>query len=160
MFDSNSFSPDAFSPDAWDLQSPTVLPPGPGNRRGLRHFSARHFSGLRHFFAIHFIGIRITAQVVTGGSGGGPYTFLQRGPGYYTLDPRYLSKSTRYITVKVEFKEGAKWRKDYVIDIDKLDVVIKIFNWVNRLKDRINVGVEHIRKAGNKVSAMFKRSDK
>lgn len=126
----------------------------------IRHFGAKHFNGLYHFVAIHFGGARVEIVVPPSGGGGGPYPVVSRGPGYYTLDPRFLKKSTRYVIVNVDFKNGKSWKKHYVVDVDKADLIIKIINWTNRLKTQISIGVESIRKVGGKISALFTRNDK
>jgi hypothetical protein len=61
--------------------------------------------------------------------------------------------------INVEFGEK-KWKKHYVVETAKADLVITVLNWANRLKDGISVGIEKFRRVSSKVTALFSRGDK
>lgn len=148
---------DAFS-DAFDNSS-SILPP-PAGRNGLRHFRASHFSALRHFFTAHFAGIEVSIIVTppTGG-GGGSYP-ITRGPGFYTLDPRFLNRTTKHVIITVKLSNGAQWKKHYAIAIAKADIIINVLNWVDSIRSRITIGIGNVKRVTSKVTALFGKRDK
>jgi hypothetical protein len=109
--------------------------------------------------ATNGFGCPIEIEIITGGGGGGPYPVVSRGPGYYTLDPRFLTKTTKYVMINVRIGDN-QWKKHYVVETDKADLAITIINWANRLKENISVGINHIKRVGGKVTALFSRDDK
>jgi hypothetical protein len=157
----NPFS-DAFS-EVFDSCTDGGIPPI-GNCKGLAHFRSRHFSKLRHFLVAHFAGCSITIEVTPppniGGGGGGRFPALLKGPGYYSLDPRYLTRTTRHVIITVKLTDDMQWKKHYVVETEKAEFIISVMNWVDSVRSRIRIGVDHVKKVTNKVTAMFRNKDK
>lgn len=94
----------------------------------------------------------------TGGSGGGGGSYAVE-PGIYVPWPKDTSPQTRMVLITVKYHDKA-WRRSFIIDKRRADIIIRISNVINRITSRINVGVDHFRKAMKKVIAVFKNDDK
>ena len=70
--------------------------------------------------------------------------------------PRQKTKQV-LITVKIG---KSSWRRAFIVLNNKADVIVKVVNIVNTVKDKVSVGIEAIRRTSKKVSAVFDRSDK
>jgi hypothetical protein len=94
-----------------------------------------------------------------GGSGGGGGSFAVH-PGIYVPWPKKVSAKTKQVQITVKFKERPAWRRAYVIDSAKADIVVKVINIVNAVSSRVTVGVNQMRHAVKRVTAVFTRRDK
>lgn len=94
-----------------------------------------------------------------GGGGGGPYPPTSSTGTFYTPRSRSATE-TKYVTVHVDFKNGRKWKKQYIVGTMRADIIIKVSNWINKMQSKVRVGVDNIKRAGKAVSAMFTKADK
>jgi hypothetical protein len=79
---------------------------------------------------------------------------------FYTPRGRFNPQSTKIVTVRVDFKNGKQWKREYIVGTDRADYIIAVSNWINAIQTRFAVGIDSIKRVGNKVSAMFTRDDK
>jgi len=103
-----------------------------------------HFS----LFAIEII----PPPTPPGGAGGGPYPFRgawnqtirTTGPQFYTPAGRFSPQETRYVTVTMKIK-GKEYKRFYVIDKEKADIIVKVHGLFKTAKDKIRVVVSNIK---------------
>ena len=99
----------------------------------------------------------VTPPVHTGGGGGGSYA--QNVSGFYVPLPKQLNQSTRQVLITVKMKDHS-WRTSFVVSRGKADIVVKVFDFINVIKDRMQVGVNAITRVSKKITAVFQRGDK
>lgn len=104
--------------------------------------------------------ISITPPPVSGGGGGGPYPTSPQM--LYTPLTNQWRNGTRLVIVTVKINDS-KWRVQYILDRTKVDILINVINFVNRMKDRSTILIDNIRLVIKKVMVRFnnkKISDK
>jgi hypothetical protein len=109
--------------------------------------------------AFHVFTMRVIVTPPPGG-GGGPYPPSGSTGIFYTPRGRFNPQSTKLVTIRIDFKSGKQWKREYIVGDDRAEYIITASNWINALQARISVGVDNIKRAGSKVSAMFTRDDK
>lgn len=90
------------------------------------------------------------------GGGGGPYPTSAE---FLVPFPKELKQTTRMVLITVKIGEQS-WRKSYVVQRNKAEIVLRVMNLINTAKDKMFVGVDSIKKASRRVSAVFRRTDK
>ena len=95
------------------------------------------------------IEVVIPPPINTGG--GGPVG------GFFVPFPKKLEQRTRLVLVTVKFSREMAWRRSYVVDVSRSDMIVKVINIVNSFKDGLSVGVDKIRTAGHTVMAIFNK---
>lgn len=99
-----------------------------------------------------------TVQVVeppTPGGGGGSFAVE---PGIYVPWPKAnLRDCDRVVVVTVKFSPEKVWRKSYAVDVCNVNRMVKVINIVNAATRRLAVGVENVKHAARRVTALFKR---
>ena len=103
-----------------------------------------------------FISIVVTAP----GAGGGPYPIATSQQGFYTPAHKPMTDATRLVTISVKFSEDKTWKKYYVVDEERADIIIKVIGWLNTFKQRFGIGISAVKRTGQKVLALFKTDDK
>lgn len=94
-----------------------------------------------------------------GGGGGGLYPVLP--PLYHTpRGQRVPTIDTRLVTITIKMKDKEVWRRKYVVNKYKGDIVVNVINIINRIKEKTSVGVNNIRQVVRRVSVWFKKEDK
>lgn len=89
--------------------------------------------------------------IFTGGSGGGPVS------GFFVPLPLKMKQQTRMVLVTVKFSQDNAWRRSYVVDVSRADMVVKIINLINTSRDKLSIGINQIKTIGRAVTAIFKR---
>lgn len=87
--------------------------------------------------------------VPEGKGGGGPVA------GFYVPLPKKLQQRTKMVLVTVKFSPTWTWRRSYVVHTNKADMIVKVINFANNMKDKVAVGVEKIKTAKRTVAARF-----
>lgn len=82
------------------------------------------------------------------------------GGGFLVPFPKDLQQQTKMVLITVKFTPDKVWRKSYVVDSDKADILVKVMNFGNKAKDNISIGIEHIKTATKRVVAIFTPDDK
>lgn len=111
---------------------------------------------------MHFSLFKCKVEIVeppTGGGGGGGFA---TGPGYYAVPATTSNLCTKYVIIDIKFTKKYQWRKHYVVDCEKADGIVKVFNFVNTMKSKTRVGIDKIKQSRRAVTAVFKNvsSDK
>ena len=90
-----------------------------------------------------------------GGGGGGSYATNE----FLVPFPNKLKQTTRMVLITVKMGDRS-WRKSYTVLREKAEIIIRVMNFVNTVRDRMYVGVDTIKKASKRVTAVFNRKDK
>jgi Ni2+-binding GTPase involved in maturation of urease and hydrogenase len=90
-----------------------------------------------------------------GGGGGGSYTTSE----FLVPFPNKLRQTTRMVLITVNIGER-KWRKTYTVLRERAEIIIKVMNLYNTVKDNMYVGVNSFKRASKRVTAIFTRKDK
>jgi hypothetical protein len=107
----------------------------------------------------HLFTLRVEPPPSGGGGGGGPYPPSTSTGTFYTPQSRSY-QHTKYVTVHIDFKNGKKWKQQYIVGTLRADIIIKVSGWINTMQSKVRVGVDNIKRAGRAVSAMFTKEDK
>ena len=93
-----------------------------------------------------------------GGGGGGHVPvgghFGQRG--HHVPLTRPLTHTSKLIVVSVKYKDHT-WRKTYTVDKVRAKIAIRLVNVINKIKDKITVGVESLHRVTQRVTAIFNK---
>jgi hypothetical protein len=93
-------------------------------------------------------------QVITPpGGGGGSFAVA---PGVYVPWVNKPDCKDKVVLITVKFPENKVWRKSYVVDCRKADILVRVIDVVNAATRRLTVGVNHVKHAARRVTAMFK----
>jgi hypothetical protein len=98
-----------------------------------------------------------TIQVVEppdGGGGGGSYAIE---PGIYVPWPKKIPAKSKTVFISVKFSETKRWSRSYVLDAVRADMVVRAINVANAATRKLSVGVENVKHAARRVTALFKR---
>jgi len=102
---------------------------------------------------------RCTIEVIPpprpGGGGGGKYHVNYHTPRQYS--PKLKDHNIR---ITVQFKDGNKWSTMYRVSKKRADLIVKVTNIVNIIKDKINVGVDSFKRVTKTITTNFKNNDK
>lgn len=79
--------------------------------------------------------------------GGGPYPGSEM---LYTPTTTKLNRSTALVIVTVKIKEHT-FRKQYVIDREKAEIMVSVREFVNVIKEKIQLKVDNIKEVTKKV---------
>ena len=90
-----------------------------------------------------------------GGGGGGSYTTSE----FLVPFPNKLRQTTRMVLITVNIGER-KWRKTYTVLRERAEIIIKVVNLYNTIRDQMYVGVNSFKRASRRVTATFTRKDK
>lgn len=82
--------------------------------------------------------------------GGGPYV----ANGFYIPMTKQLTHTTKFVMVTVTYKEHT-WKKAYVVDRIRAKIAVKVVDFINATRKRIDVGVSAIKRARHYVTAAF-----
>lgn len=95
-----------------------------------------------------------TIVVVPGGGGGGQLTV----PEFYTpMTPRW-TKTTALVIVTVKIRDNV-YRRQYVVDRDKAAILISISNFIDRMKEKAQIGIGKITNATRRVAVKLLNKD-
>lgn len=92
-----------------------------------------------------------------GGGGGGSYAVE---PGIYVPWPKKITPKSKMVLVTVKFSPEKTWRRSYVLPNTQANILVKAFNVVNSATAKMTVGVNQLKLATKRVTALFKRDDK
>jgi hypothetical protein len=89
-----------------------------------------------------------------GGSGGGSYP-----GGFFVPLPAKTKQRTRQVLITIKIRDKS-WRRSYVVLTEVANIIIHVKNIVDTTKDKMFVGIDSIRRAAKRVTAVFKHDDK
>lgn len=98
----------------------------------------------------------VTEPPVTGGGGGS----IVVQPGIYVPWKGKPPARTKNVQIIVKFSKDQTWRRSYVVSSRGADFLVKVMNVVNAASARLFVGVERLKHAARRVTAVFARTDK
>lgn len=101
--------------------------------------------------------IVIVTEPPDAGGGGGSYAVE---PGIYVPWKGKTRQKTKNVQIIVKFSKEHTWRKAYVVSSIRADMIVKAINIVNAATQRLQVGVQHLKHATRRVTAVFGRGDK
>ena len=81
-------------------------------------------------------------------------------PGIYVPWKGKPQQKTKNVQIIVKFSKEKVWRRAYVVNNRGADFLVGVINIVNAASSRLSIGVEHMKLAAKKVTAMFSRADK
>jgi hypothetical protein len=111
---------------------------------------------LAKFHLTTILSVIVTPPVGSGGGGG-----WSPNGGFYVPLPKSMKQQTRMVLITVKINEENTWRRSYVIHTEAAaKVVIKMINFADGIKSKILIGVDQIKTAGKRVTAIFSKSDK
>lgn len=93
----------------------------------------------------------------TAGGGGGSYVVE---PGIYVPWPKKITKKTRMVQITVKYREQHTWRRSYILQGIKASIIIRIVDVVNTASSKLNVGINKLRLAKKRVTAVFRSDNK
>jgi hypothetical protein len=92
------------------------------------------------------------------GGGGGSYAVE---PGIYVPWPKKIPAKSKTVFITVKFSDTKRWSRSYQLDSVRADLVVRAINIVNAATRRLSVGVNNVKHATRRVTALFGRnSDK
>lgn len=91
--------------------------------------------------------------IVVPPSGGGPVNV----GGFYVPLPRKMTQQTRMVLITIKLSEQHVWRRSYVVDVMNADKIVRVMNFVDSIKNKLMIGVEHMKYVGKRVVAVFKK---
>ena len=107
---------------------------------------------------LQFHVFKCTIAVIPGAPIGGSTPVTQGG--FYVPFPKKMTQTTKQVLITVKFSRDHVWRKAYVVDNYKADIIVKIFNIINTITNNFNVGVNTIKHKYKQVTAIFTKVDK
>lgn len=88
------------------------------------------------------------------GSGGG---IAVRG--FHVPFPSPIKQNDRIVLITVKVSDNT-FRKSYVLDVKKADIIVKISNIIDIMREKVNIGVGGINQLKRTVTAFFTKSNK
>lgn len=89
--------------------------------------------------------------------GGGSYAVE---PGIYVPWPKKITKKTRMVQITVKYREQHTWRCSYILQGIRASIIVRIVDVVNAASSKLSVGIDKLRHAKKRVTAIFRSSDK
>ncbi len=93
-------------------------------------------------------GCKFQVEIVTGG---GPYIAAP----YFSPIGQKLDQETRLVLIRVVYDNEIRWRKQYIIDKPKADILVEIIGFINAIKDKTSILVQNLKQTTAKVIATF-----
>ncbi len=106
-------------------------------------------------FGVFFCKIEVFEPPI-GGGGGGSFAVE---PGIYVPWPKAPGKRAKTVLVTVKFAENKTWRKAYTLDENKANGLVRAIDFTNATARRLSVGVQGLKRAARRVSAVFTRNN-
>lgn len=100
--------------------------------------------------------IEVVAPPAVGG-GGGSYVVE---PGIYVPWPKKITKKTRMVQITVKYREQHTWRRSYILQGIRASMIVRIVDVVNAASSKLSVGIDKLKHAKKRVTAIFRSSDK
>lgn len=105
-------------------------------------------------FGLFFCKIEVIEPPPEGGSGGGSFA---THPGIMVPFRTKIQQKTKNVQITVKFSKKQAWRRSYVVTTRKADIVVKVINIVNAVTSKLTVGIDRVRQATKRVTAVFNK---
>lgn len=109
-------------------------------------------------FGVFFCTVEVITPPPPGGGGGGSIAIK---PGVHVpWRPKQIKGKTKTVQITVKFSKDRAWRRAYIVNNVRADILVKVINVINSTASRFSVGVNRVRQVTKQVTAVFRRSDK